>query len=64
MSISTTMTTPPTEQQIRNQMSLMAWVMTFLCGWVMFISAHVMGAEHSNKPSTEKTTAVTSTARP
>lgn len=63
MNISTTMTTLPTEQEIRNQMSLMAWVMAFLCGWVMFISAHVMGAEHTSKQSPDKTTAVTSTAR-
>lgn len=28
------------DQQIRNQLSLMAWVMAGLCGWVMFLSAH------------------------
>lgn len=27
-------------QHIRNQMSLMAWIMAGLCGWVMFLSAH------------------------
>jgi hypothetical protein len=36
-------------------MSLMAWVMAFLCGWVMFLSVHVIGAE--NKSSGETTAA-------
>jgi len=56
---STALTTMPTtmiDQHIRNQMSLMAWVMTFLCGWVMFLSAHVHGAEHTRQ-SIEKTAA-------
>lgn len=29
------------DPHIRNQMSLMAWVMTLLCGWVMFLSAYL-----------------------
>lgn len=60
-----TATTMPAmiDQHVRNQMSLMAWVMTFLCGWVMFLSAHVLGAEHIRQ-SSEKPTATTSvTAR-
>lgn len=31
------------DQHIRNQMSLMAWGMAFLCGWVMFLSAYAIG---------------------
>jgi succinate dehydrogenase/fumarate reductase cytochrome b subunit len=27
-------------QHIRNQLSLMAWVMAGLCGWVMFLAVH------------------------
>ena len=27
-------------QHIRNQLSLVAWVMAGLCGWVMFLAAH------------------------
>jgi hypothetical protein len=52
-----TATTIPTmiDQHARNQMSLMAWVMAFLCGWVMFLSVHVIGAE--NKSSGETTAA-------
>lgn len=32
------------DQHIRNQMSLMAWGMAFLCGWVLFLSVHARGA--------------------
>lgn len=27
-------------QHIRNQLSLVAWVMAGLCGWVMFLAVH------------------------
>ena len=30
------------DQHIRNQLSLMAWVMAALCGWAMFLSAHAI----------------------
>lgn len=30
------------DQHIRNQLSLMAWIMTALCGWAMFLSAHAI----------------------
>lgn len=46
------------DQHVRNQMSLMAWIMTFLCGWVLFLSAHVCGAECS-KPTTPVANVVT-----
>lgn len=63
MNSTATVTTPMIDQYVRNQMSLMAWVMTFLCGWVMFLSAHVLGAEHVRHTS-EKVTATTAiTAR-
>jgi hypothetical protein len=32
------------DQHIRNQMSLMAWGMAFLCGWAMFLSVHALGS--------------------
>lgn len=46
------------DQHVRNQMSLMAWIMTFLCGWVLFLSAYVSGAECS-KPQTPAANVVT-----
>jgi heme/copper-type cytochrome/quinol oxidase subunit 2 len=58
----TTASDPMIDQHVRNQMSLMAWVMTFLCGWVMFLSAYVCVACHraeANDTATTKTTAVT-----
>lgn len=40
------------DQQTRNQMSLMALFMAFLCGWVMFLSARaVVGAQHDDVAS-------------
>jgi hypothetical protein len=30
------------DQHVRNQLSLMAWVMAGLCGWVLFLSAYAM----------------------
>lgn len=30
------------EQTLRNQLSLIAWAMAFLCGWVMFLAAHAI----------------------
>lgn len=58
MNSTITVTSPMIDQYARNQMSLMAWVMTFLCGWVMFLSAHVLGAEHI-RPTCEKPAAAT-----
>jgi len=58
MNSTATVTTPMIDQYARNQMSLMAWVMAFLCGWVMFLSAHVLGAEHSRHTG-DKATATT-----
>lgn len=49
--------TIPMDQHIRNQMSLMAWIMAFLCGWVMFVSAYARGADSAK--SVEKTTIAT-----
>lgn len=63
MSYTITATTPMIDQYARNQMSLMAWVMTFLCGWVMFLSAHVLGAEHVRHASDKTTAATAVTAR-
>jgi hypothetical protein len=37
------------DQHIRNQLSVMAWVMAALCGWVMFLSAHAISAEHARQ---------------
>lgn len=34
------------DQNIRNQMSLMAWIMAALCGWAMFLSAHALSCAH------------------
>jgi len=44
ISMTTTM-----DQHIRNQLSVMAWVMAALCGWVMFLSAHAISAEHARQ---------------
>jgi hypothetical protein len=42
----TTTATTTMDPQIRNQMSLMAWVMAFLCGWALFLSAHACRGSH------------------
>jgi hypothetical protein len=47
-------------QHIRNQMSLMAWIMAALCGWAMFLSAHaitVCGPAAAAAPESYSTTA-------
>ena len=64
MTDSTTMTLTM-DQHIRNQMSLMAWIMAFLCGWVMFISARAIGADHATL-QTDKTAVpvISTTAQP
>jgi hypothetical protein len=31
------------DQSVRNQMSLMAWVMAALCAWVLFLSTYACG---------------------
>lgn len=54
----TTASDPMIDQHIRNQMSLMAWVMTFLCGWVMFLSAYVCVSCHRSEAG-ERTSAAT-----
>ena len=52
------------DQHIRNQMSLMAWIMAFLCGWVMFISAHAAGGcDLRAQPEPAVVSDVTVTAR-
>lgn len=44
ISMTTTM-----DQNVRNQLSMLAWIMAALCGWVMFLSAHALSAEHSRQ---------------
>jgi succinate dehydrogenase/fumarate reductase cytochrome b subunit len=41
------------DQHIRNQMSLMAWIMAALCGWAMFLSAHAITAQSVSAASPE-----------
>lgn len=40
------------DQNIRNQMSLMAWIMAGLCGWAMFLSAHAISCSHVSAAET------------
>lgn len=58
MNATVTATSPMIDHYARNYMCLMAWVMTFLCGWVMFLSAHARGSENA-KQSVHKTVANT-----
>jgi outer membrane lipoprotein-sorting protein len=49
-------------QDIRNQMSLMAWIMAALCGWVMFLSAHAISSEAAAAADVSEHYSTTSTA--
>lgn len=46
MKYTTTAVAMTMDQHIRNQMSMMAWIMAALCGWAMFLSAHAITASH------------------
>jgi hypothetical protein len=46
------------DQNIRNQMSIMAWVMAALCAWVLFISSAGVHGIKSADASTPYTSSV------
>jgi hypothetical protein len=45
-----TIMTAMTDPDIRRQMSLAAWMVAFLFGWVTFLSAKAVVAEHMCAP--------------
>lgn len=49
------------DQHVRNQMSLLAWIMAALCGWAMFLSAHAITA-HSVSAADPENYSTTATA--
>lgn len=52
MKYTATAITTTMDQHIRNQMSLMAWIMAALCGWAMFLSAHAITSSHASASET------------
>lgn len=51
------------DQHVRNQMSIMAWVMAALCAWVLLLSstsAHVMKSTSGETPYTVSVPVTTS----
>jgi hypothetical protein len=51
------------DQHIRNQMSLLAWIMAALCGWAMFLSAHAITAHTADAAAPENYSTTTTAAQ-